>query len=187
MINTIICLAGKICSGKSTYSNIVLESFNFPVLSFGKYLVNYSKDNNLPTTRSALQDLGNAMISTNASAFLDNVLNYANVTEGNFIIEGVRHKIILEELKKKTNKVVLIFIEAPIEIRYQRFLKRKKDGDPEINFEKFFAIDSHQVESEIEALKIVSDIIIDSTISIDDFKKNKFIENVSDCISSNIN
>jgi dephospho-CoA kinase len=90
-------------------------------------------------------------------------------------------------LKKKTNKVVLIFIEAPIEIRYQRFLKRKKDGDPEINFEKFFAIDSHQVESEIEALKIVSDIIIDSTISIDDFKKNKFIENVSDCISSNIN
>lgn len=179
MINTIICLAGKICSGKSTYSNIILESFNFPVLSFGKYLVTYSKDNNLPTTRSALQDLGNELISTNASVFFDNVLGYANVTDGNFIIEGVRHKVILEEMKRKSKKVLLIFIEAPLEIRYQRFLQRKKEGDPEINFEKFIEIDSHEVEAETETLKAMADVIIDSSVILDDIRKKEFIQQIS--------
>ena len=79
------------------------------------------------------------------------------------IIEGVRHKTILKEINNLADHVISVFVEADQKTRYERCINRKKYSDEVKSYQYFQILDNHSVELEIESLKTLCDIIIDST------------------------
>jgi|SRR6185437_1506993 len=168
MITTTIGIIGRICSGKSTIAERISNHFDIPIISFGAYLIQYSKDNNLPIDRDSLQNLGNSFIKENSREFLQNVIMSQPITPDSMIIEGIRHLSIQKELADISNKSFFIFVESSVENRYNRYRDRKKESDEIVSYEEFIAIDNHVVESEIEALRAKCQLIINTNSEFDE-------------------
>ena len=166
-----LIIIGKICSGKSTLAKDFSKWLHFPIASFGSYLTDYSKKNNLQTDRESLQDLGHKFISENHSLFLHNVIKNTTDMPKNLIFEGVRHKVILDEIKNTSRMSFSIFLDAKEEVRLQRFIKREKDMDKNNAEDDFYSRSNHKVELEVDSLKEYCNFIITTNDSYQDFLK----------------
>lgn len=162
MINTTMGIIGRICSGKSTIAQKLSANFDIPIISFGAYLMQYSKGNNLPTDREALQNLGNAFIKEDSNKFLQNVITAQPVISKTIIIEGIRHLSIQKALTDISKFSIFIFVDASIETRYIRYCNRQKESDKAMSYKEFTTVDNHIVESEIELLKEKCHLTINS-------------------------
>lgn len=171
-INLSIVIAGKICSGKSTLANDLSKWLKMPKASFGSYLEHYSKSQGLPTDRKELQDLGERLIEEDHKGFLKNVIEYSTPKSSNLIFEGVRHKVILEEIKQKSEKTYSIFLDVKEEVRRERFINREKSMDASAMAKEDFDLRSkHNVERELDELKYQCNYIIISNDNYRDFLK----------------
>lgn len=144
-----IVIVGRICSGKSFLAKQISEMYNIPITSFGGYLREYCLSNSLPVDRRSLQDIGERFIKEEPELFLSNVLKrYAG--SGRVVVEGVRHKIVFQLIKKLCPQSISIFLDVGYEIRYQRFLLRNKDSDSDLKSEtEFQKVNEHPVELEV--------------------------------------
>ncbi len=169
-INLSILIIGKICSGKSTLAMDISKWLHYPIASFGGYLANYSRENGLPMDREALQNLGANMIATDYKEFLDNVICYSNDRPSKLIFEGVRHKVIFDDIKRRSEKMFAIYLDVMEEVRIERFIKREKAIDSNAKAaEDFHKRSNHQVELELEMLRNDCNYIIVSNDNYRDF------------------
>ncbi|WP_368669992.1 AAA family ATPase [Chitinophaga sp. GbtcB8] len=164
MINTLIGIIGPTCSGKSTVTRMIQEFVIVDVVSFGKYLYDYSIENNLPTDKPSLQDLGNSFIHGDPEAFLRSVLNHGMTGKKTVLIEGVRHKIIFDFLKKLSANSHFIYVDASSMTRYLRYCERNHFSPEEYTFDQFELMENHIVESEIKFLKEKCDVLIENDV-----------------------
>ena len=159
-LDIIIVLIGRICSGKSTVAKVLSERLSFPLASFGNYLIAYCGQKNLPTDRASLQKVGQEMVNTNPTQFLQNVIDYHRGDSTSLVLDGIRHKVIFESVKGLAKNVVAVFMDADLETRYKRYLTRNI-----IDYKTFLVLDTHPVELETEILKPFCDVVIDSTVN----------------------
>ncbi|MFZ1321403.1 MAG: AAA family ATPase [Ignavibacteria bacterium] len=162
-IKSLIVICGRISSGKTYTANLISKQFGFPIASFGIYLLNYCQNNNLPTDRKTLQDVGKNLVRTNPEQFSKDVINHFIENKYSIIIEGVRHKTIFEILNGLSDYCISIFVDAPQKKRYERYISRNKETDKLKTYNQFIAFDNHPVELEIESLKSLCNINVDST------------------------
>jgi dephospho-CoA kinase len=168
-INIAIAIIGRISSGKSTFAMELSNHYNITIASFGSYLKNYCENKGLKTDRETLQNIGEDFINNKPISLLWNVVTFSRQNSNDFIFEGVRHLMILEELKKSSKKYFSVFIDADHDTRFERYLERNKDSDKNKTLEQFNYSDNHPVELEIESLKNECDLIVDS-------RKYRFID-----------
>lgn len=152
-IEKVFTISGLIGSGKSYTANLISSKLGFPVASFGGYLKHYSLSNGLPIDRKTLQDLGAQLIEKKPSKFLFDTINFFRGDSDSIIIEGVRHKLILEMIIAKVPKTISIFVETDLSTRYNRYVSRNKESDSIKTFQQFSEYDNHPVEREINSLK----------------------------------
>lgn len=110
-----------------------------------------------------LQETGDWFIREAPREFLENVIQFSSQNSEVLVLEGVRHKVILDELLLITDKRLAIFVDADEDTRYLRYEERLKNSGLTTSFEQFKLADNHRVESEIDDIKILSDIVLDST------------------------
>jgi len=158
----IICISGRICAGKSQAAECISRKFGFPVISFGEFLHYYSIKNKYSIERQTFSELGDKLVSQDPQHFLNEVIEYFPIDKDSIILDGVRHKAILDAITEITENRIAIFINTSFKTRYQRCYSRKKIYDDFSTFEKFYKADSHRVEAEIESLKLYCDIIVDT-------------------------
>jgi hypothetical protein len=130
------------------------------VVSFGKYLYNYSLERSLPTDKAALQDLGNSFIQGDAGKFLTNVLRNGLNGQRIVLIEGIRHVKIFTSLKAMSKHSYFMYIDAASQLRYTRYCQRHNYTSDIFPFDEFQSLEDHVVESEIKMLKDKCDTII---------------------------
>ena len=162
-LKSVITISGRISSGKSYAANLIKNEYNFPVASFGGYLKYYCEQNNLPTDRKTLQDIGEGFVKEKPHQFLIDVVSHFIGSADKIIIEGVRHLSILDAVNEITENRLAVFVYADLQTRYDRYVKRNKDSDLLKTFEQFVIADNHTVELEIESLKFQCDLTINST------------------------
>lgn len=177
----VICITGKLRSGKSYLANELKNHFLVPIVSFGKYLVDYSERNGYKTDRQSLQNLGNEFIKSDAELFLNNVINYSEINGNDIIIiEGIRHLEIARAIRKLSETCYFIYCNTPDNIRYKRFLNNKNLTDSAESQFLFAKEDCHEVEQEIPFLQASSDYML----SVDDAEKCKLFQNLENFLSS---
>ncbi len=160
---SIIAISGRICSGKSYAADLIASNFSFPVASFGGYLKYYCEKNNLPSDRKSLQDLGQNLVDKKPIQFVINVIDHFIGSKNVIIVEGVRHHNIFEIIKSLSENTISIFVDADQETRYVRYAQRNKDSDKLKTRSQFIESDNHPVDLEIESLKPLFNIVVNST------------------------
>lgn len=160
--NSVVTISGRIGSGKSYIAQIIQNRFSLPIASFGDYLKEICKNNNLPMERQTLQEIGELLIRTNPRQFLIEVISLSANCNNEIILDGVRHRVVLELVKSLTKNHIAIFVDANLNTRYERYVNRNKGSDQLKTYEQFKIADSHPVEMEIESLKVFCDYVVHS-------------------------
>ena len=138
----IIGLTGRIASGKGEVAEFLKEK-GFDYYTISQKVRELAGKINLPIKRESLQDFANLIRKyEGAGAWVRRIIveNVSDIEKRNYVIDGIRNPGEIEELKK-TGNFILISIDAPFEIRYERVLKRNKDSDPKERGE-FIKIDT---------------------------------------------
>jgi dephospho-CoA kinase len=159
-MSTVLALAGKQNSGKSTIGLSVAQKMNWPYASFGDYVRCITQERALDDTRENWQLVGEELVRTNMKGFCEAVLSRASGWKRGdaLVIDGVRHVEVNELLKELVapSKYILTYIEVDEELRKSR-LSAEGLGD-EIEIEK---IESHSTEKQVETILLpAADVII---------------------------
>ncbi len=174
----LIGISGKISSGKSTVARYISTAYNMPHASFGEYLKQHCIDNNLPLERKVMQDLGQKFINEDHKGFFQKVVFQNNSDK--VVFESIRHTAGIPWMRDFSEHSVIIYLDTDDHTRYERYVKRKKEGDKQENFEEFLALNNHESEIEIDEIKKYADIVIQpeddyEKVIADFFIKNKLL------------
>lgn len=130
----IIGISGTLGSGKDTVAKYI-ESKGFEHISTSDVLRDINKRMGLPLDRESLRKNVNALRQVYDAAFLVyEALKKAN--SNNVVLSGIRNPGEIDYLKSRKDSFVF-FVDAPIEIRYQRVSSRKRDSEDLQSFEEF--------------------------------------------------
>ncbi len=166
-MTVILCFAGRRKSGKTTLSTKISNNEGWRRLSFGDYIRKQAEEKpeyeSLSDDEKAgyLQNLGNELINNEGyEKFCQNFLEFNNWDHNeNLVIDGVRHKEIIQKLMKFSLKVFMIFIQVDDEEIHRRILE--EDGTEE-DFQHYIETEQHPTESQvIKTLKLYADKILD--------------------------
>jgi len=137
----IIGLTGSLAAGKEVVSDFFKEK-GFIYFSLSNEVREVAKKRGIELTRKNLQDLGNELRETEGIGVLaKRVLNKIKENNNlNVIVDGVRNPAEIDVLKA-LNNFFLIAVDAPKEIRFDRFVKRNRESDPN-TWEGFLKVDS---------------------------------------------
>lgn len=156
-MSTKIYVAGKICSGKSTLARNISTYTGFPLASFGGILRKYTTNANLPTTREALQNLGQNLIDQlGYEGFLKWIINHSSDIQWNsaLVLDGLRHEAIYKRLVEMFPANILVYCICDQETQLARVMDRDK-----IDRCGAERIISHETERHIEELEPLAHLI----------------------------
>ena len=130
----VIAFSGKRASGKSTVSAEVAKALDWKWASFGEYLRSVAKHEGVSDSTETLQELG-ATLARQPDRFCREVLSHWGWQAGEpLVIEGVRHKEILNSLRQLVAPLEarLVFLSIDEQERFRRLAQREShenEGD----------------------------------------------------------
>lgn len=164
MKKIVLGFAGEIAAGKGTAAGYVEEKHGGKKFSFSTCLRDVAKRMHLEESRENLQKLS-TMFREN---FHDNILSevvFEDIKEegGEIVaIDGVRRLADIEYLKK-LESFRLVYVEASMEKRHERIIKRGQNSDDiGKTFEEFKKDHEREAEQQIKELKNHADFVVDN-------------------------
>jgi dephospho-CoA kinase len=136
----IIGLTGRIAAGKETLTDF-LRKKGFVYLETSKMLIEELEKRGLEINRWNMQNLGDELREKDGSGALMKLLLKKTEPGKNYMFDSLRNAGEAEYLRKNVKDFVLIAIDAPQKIRFERILKRNKPSDPK-TWEEFLKIDN---------------------------------------------
>jgi cytidylate kinase len=157
-LSLLLCFSGQIGSGKSSVSSAVAEALGWRRTGFGDYLRSeITRLGGDPSSRKALQDLGQSRVEEDPLAFCRDVLAAGGFQPGDdFVVDGVRHLGIFQILHTVSTptRARLIFLSTAEATRIARVNQRPDGKD-------FARASAHRVESELrDALSRAADSLV---------------------------
>jgi dephospho-CoA kinase len=138
----IIGVCGRVGAGKETLTSFLREK-GFVYLVTSDLLNEELLKNGLAITRTNQQDLADGLRAKyGVGAVMKLMLEKANKDKTkNYIFDSLRNAGEAEFLREETSGFILIGVDAPQKIRFERILKRNKGSDPKI-WEEFLKVDA---------------------------------------------
>ncbi len=169
----ILGLASKKLAGKTTAANFFVENYNAEVFRFSDVLVGILNVLEKDITRTNLVNLGHGLRNIYNDDFLAEVLvkRIKKSKSKLIIIDGLRY-LAEYEMLKRLNNFKLLYIEANIDIRYQRIQNRtEKKDESTMSFEDFSLKENDPTEKELLDLKSIADAIIQNESDLTSYHK----------------
>ena len=144
-------LVGTNGSGKSTACTFFKDQ-GYTVVSLSDALRKYVISKHLPMDRDTLTNTANALKDERGADVLAQIV-MENIDTASFPVafDSIRNEAELLYLKKRG--VFFIGITAPIDVRYQRVIKRKRETDA-IDFDTFLRQDQRENEGQSKGQNI---------------------------------
>ena len=162
-----IAITGKMCSGKSSIANLLVEEDNrFQIYSFGQKVKDVAKDlfNMKEKDRTLLTSIGTKMREINPDVWVNYVIQQ---TEGetHCIVDDLRYQNEYLALAENGWKIIQLTISDDLQE------KRIKEIYPQ-NYEDHLKNRTHLSERNVfEWLNEGPDLVIDSSMNQDEIKK----------------
>ena len=162
-----IAICGHICSGKSEIINYLSHEHGWNVISFGSYVKYVAQDECLPATRDSYQTLGQKLFKERGpKQFLLDVIEFHGPTSLTHLFDGVRHTLIIDELRQMYAGLFVVYLHVSDAVRYERFLKRRKENEPLLSVAEFLRLSEHPIEKGISDIAGVADQSIDASVPL---------------------
>ena len=140
----IIGLTSFLGAGKTSVADhLVKKGFEFYSLS--DVVRDEIKNRGEEITRERLQEVGNELRKKHGSAVLANRVLKKVKPGKNYVVDSIRNPAEIEELRKRKD-FSLVFVDAPIKVRFERIKDRKREKDP-VTFEDFKKTEEKELKS----------------------------------------
>jgi cytidylate kinase len=161
-----VAITGPIASGKSTVGRRLSDDLSWPLISFGAYIRNEARRrNDTLDDRAELERIGAELISSRGyEQFMWDVIE-SQCADEHVILDGIRHTELLQALNRACPQVSSFYLDAPLQIRYQRWLHREGIEDGANARVAFEDMAHDQVECHVYSLAAEVDYVIDATQS----------------------
>ncbi len=136
----IICITGYLLAGKGTVSQY-LRSKGFSHMMYSDILREEASRRGIEITRDNLVNLGNELREKHGPAVLSKMIveKIKKNNLKNVVVDGPRNPAEILEIKNSIGCVV-VSVEAPRKIRFERMVARNRENDPR-TFEGFIEVD----------------------------------------------
>ncbi|MBI4050627.1 MAG: AAA family ATPase [Candidatus Doudnabacteria bacterium] len=173
----LIGVTGTLASGKDTLSSYLTKNKDFFHFSLSDAIREECDKRGLPKDRDTLVNLGNDL----RAAFGSDILARRAVEAvqrnkaKNAVLTSIRNPIEAEFLKKLPS-FVLISVNAPIKVRYERIVSRKRASDF-VDFKTFRAQEEKEMsgtarEQDLKKVMTMADYNLINDGTLEEFHKN---------------
>lgn len=131
----IIGLSGTLAAGKDTVAEYLVEREGFNHISLSAVLRKVAGEKGIEITMENLTKFGNSLKTEYSADYLVNRAKKEIDFSKNIVVSSIRQPEEIENLKKYKD-FYMIFVDADIKIRFDRLVKRGREGDVG-DFEKF--------------------------------------------------
>ncbi|MEK7494452.1 MAG: AAA family ATPase [Patescibacteria group bacterium] len=173
MKKIIIGVTGEIASGKDTVTQYLEEKYSAKKYRFSDTLRGVLSELGLEETRLNLHNLSTALRHNYGENILAQGIQLRVIRDTSadlIVIDGIRRKYDMDFFVDFPG-FVLIYVSAPIELRYERTIKRHQNADDQTKtFEEFQADHERETETTILALKEQAKFVIENTGSLEDLQ-----------------
>lgn len=161
MPNLVICVSGKIGSGKTSISKEVSSLINVPYFSTGDFIKEIAAQRGIELVdRKTLQAIGLEYVNRGWNKFSSDFLTYCNWSGTmSLLIDGVRDHNFFLAIREAVNPIrsILVYIESDELVRVKRIEYRDSSYIAEM--------DSHETESGYDLIRSNSDIVVENNQS----------------------
>jgi len=170
----VIGLTGPNASGKGEAASYI-KSKGFIYHSLSDILREDAEKRSLEPLRENLINLGNELRRINGPSFLALRLREKLLDTEDHIVDSIRNPAEVEELSK-SHDFTLIGIDAPVETRFKRSLKRKRPGDAD-TLQEFIAKEEKENKDSFENQQLqrclkMADVLIINDSTVDQLHRN---------------
>jgi dephospho-CoA kinase len=183
MKKIILGFAGELACGKGTATKYITEKHNGGAHKFSNMLRDVAHRMHLEESRENIQKISTFFRQNFGEDIMSRVIYKDVVADSHSIIavDGVRRLMDIKYLTTLPG-FKLIYIEANIERRYERIIKRGENSDDlSKTFEGFKEDHLKETESQIKDLKKKADFVLDNNGTLEDLYKQ--IEDVLNKLS----
>jgi len=168
----VIGLTGNIGSGKTIVSEHIHNNYGASKRGYSQILMDILDRLYLPHEREYLQKIGASLRDSLGEDVIVNAFQKDLEKDRSeiIVIDGIRYMNEVDMLRRFENNI-LLFIDAPVEMRYERCRKRGKKGEDRMSFEEFMKADKRETERQIPKIKKVADYIIENTGTLEELLK----------------
>jgi len=170
----IIGISGPTASGKTTVAKLLEERASAFRTRYSDILIGIANERGLPHDKATLQSLYLSEREAHGEDFLAKKME-AHVQElpyATIVIEGNRRLVDIDMLKRiaesKKDTLLLLFIDAPKEVRFERYNHRLiANGEKPITAKAFDELEANGAEDEVDGLKTICEkegMVINSEI-----------------------
>ncbi|RMF54996.1 hypothetical protein D6745_03620 [Candidatus Woesearchaeota archaeon] len=169
----IIGITGFLGAGKDTVAEYLM-SLGFHHISLSDMIRDELRKKGLSLSRENQQKMGNSLREKYGSAILAQRALKKMSWDKNWVVTSIRTPAEVETLKQ-TEKFVLIFVDAPIRVRWERIKARRKEGDPH-SFSEFKTLEERELrgkgsEQQLIAVRECAEIILKNDLTIEALHK----------------
>lgn len=159
----VIGVAGRIGAGKTSAATYLGSNYGFQYLRYSQVLSDWlAKD---PESKARLQEIGWEVMSGGRQIELNRRLIAQTLPEASVAVDGLRHPIDYESLKKHfASSFRLLYIDS---LRTERWARLKAQCRYS-SLELFEAADLHPVEQSIELLKPRAAVVLQNSGTLQD-------------------
>lgn len=173
MKRLIIGITGEMASGKDTATQYLVEKYGAKRYRFSDALRNMLDELALPQTRANLTRLSSEL----RQAFGENVLAEAirnkvvqDIDVPLIVIDGIRRSGDVDFFREFPD-FILLYIDAPLELRYERLIKRRQNADDHSKtFEEFKREHELETEAPVPGLKAQAQHVIGNQGTLEDLQ-----------------
>lgn len=168
----VVGLSGKIGSGKTVVSKYLASRYGANQMRFSQILMDILERLHIPAEREALQKLGHALRSSVGEDVIVNAFreDVAKNHSEFIVVDGIRYPNEVDMLRSFENNI-LLYVDAPAEVRYQRCVERNEKGEGGISFNGFLAAEKRKTERHLDSVAELSDYVIENTGSIEELHR----------------
>ena len=180
----IIGLVGAMGAGKGICAEY-LGKRGFLYHSLSDEIREELKSRELPETRELLTSVGNELRTQSGTGILAQRVLKKMKNNKNYVVDSIRNPEEVKTLRTR-KEFILIRIEAPVEIRYERIKNRGRTGDVQ-TLQQFLAQEKAESEStdinkqQMRATSSMADYQLTNNSSLDDFyhQIDKFLKEIA--------
>jgi len=179
MVKLVVGLTGTLGSGKEMAKLAIKKNFSCYYVTLSTIIRGELERKKQTFNRAKLQELGDQMRKQYGPHILAMLaVEYLPRNKDLIIIDGIRNPGEVEYLKKKFGgQFLLIAIDAPQNVRWERVQKRGEKADPK-NFEEFVEVEKRDLgEAEpdygqqVKACMKLADVTVINDGSVEDLEK----------------
>ncbi|PIT85501.1 hypothetical protein COU36_02915 [Candidatus Micrarchaeota archaeon CG10_big_fil_rev_8_21_14_0_10_59_7] len=191
MARLVLGFAGAIASGKGEAVSEAAKTLKAKTYSLSDELRAFLRKKRKPVTRKALRALGNALRKKHGTGVLaERIAAKARRVRGNVIVDSIRCAGEARALRKAFGKkFTLVFVDAPLRVRFARAKKRRREGEIS-SFAEFRRIDAKEMADaegwghSLRKVRTMADVVLKNDASLNSLKTR--VKNLLTRVSSRL-